>query len=340
MKTLRVVVLLSLTVVLLASCGGLPPVFPTRAPAAVAPAEETAPSAPAEPSAVAPVEGAPAEPAAQATEAPAIEAPAEPVMGADPLVGVVWEWAAFMKTEPATQAVVPNPTSYTAVFDGEGNVLIQADCNMARATYTLENEALAIEIGPLTRAACTPGSISNDFLDRLGQVGSYMIDGDDLILRLSETGDSMLFRNGGPAAETAAPAEPAAVPTEAPAGSAAAEAAPELVGVTWNWEEFVDSTGAQSLKVADPASYTVTFSEDGTVAMKADCNQAAGSYVLDGANLTITVGPMTLAMCSAESLGEQFLVNLTSVATVDFKDGKLLLDLMADGGTMIFAPAE
>lgn len=261
-------------------------------------------------------------------------------MGADPLVGVVWEWAAFLKTEPATQAVVPNPTDYTAIFDGKGTVLIQADCNLARATYTLENEALTIEIGPMTRAACTPGSISNDFLDRLGEVGSYMIDGDDLILRLGETGDSMLFRNGGPAAEPAAPPEPAAVATEAPAGVAAAEAVPELGGTTWNWEEFVDNAGVQSLKVADPASYTVTFQADGTVAMKADCNQAAGSYVLEGTNLTITVGPMTLAMCSAESLSEQFLVNLTSVATVGSKDGKLLLDLMADGGTMIFALAQ
>ncbi len=356
MKTLRVVVLLSLTVVLLASCGGLPPVFPACAPAAVAPAEEAAAGAPAEPAAVAPAEPtavapaepaavAPAEPAAvapaasatEAAAAPATEAAAGPVMGADPLVGVVWEWAVLLKAEPASQAVVPNPTSYTAIFDGEGNVLIQADCNLARATYTLENEALTIEIGPLTRAACTPGSISNDFLDRLGQVGSYMIDGDDLVLRLKETGDSMLFRNGGPAAEPVAPVEPTAVATEAPAG---AVAAPQLIGGTWNWEEFIDNAGVQSLKVADPASYTVTFNEDGTAAMKADCNQAAGSYVLDGGNLTLTVGPMTLAMCSAESLGEQFLVNLTSVATVGSKDGKLLLDLMADGGTMIFAPAK
>ena len=250
-------------------------------------------------------------------------------MDADPLAGVVWEWAALVKTEPASQAVVPNPTNYTAIFDGEGNVLIQADCNMARAVYTLENEVLTIEVGPLTRAACTPGSMSNSFLDSLGQVGSYLIEGDSLVLRLGESGDSMLFRNGGPAAEPVAPAE-------APAG---ASAAPGFVGATWNWEEFVDNAGTQSVKVADPASYTVTFAEDGTVAMKADCNQAVGSYSLDGSSLAVTVGPVTLAMCSAESLGEQFLVNLTNVATATVQDGKLLLDLMADGGTMVFAPS-
>ncbi len=254
-------------------------------------------------------------------------------MGADPLAGVVWEWAATLKTEPASQAVVPNPSSYTAIFDGEGNVLIQADCNLARAVYTLENEALTIEIGPLTRAACTPGSMSNSFLDSLGQVGSYMIEDGSLILRLGETGDTLLFRNGGPAAEPV-------VPAEALAGASTAPAAPEFVGVTWNWEEFIDNAGVQNVKVADPANYTVTFAEDGTVAMKADCNQAVGSFSLDGSNLAVTLGPVTLAMCSAESLGEEFLVHLTSVATAGIEDGKLLLDLMADGGTMIFAPAQ
>ncbi len=175
--------------------------------------------------------------------------------------------------------------------------------------------------------------MSNSFLDSLAQVGSYMIEDDRLVLRLGETGESLLFRNGGPAAEPV-------VPTEVPAGASVAPAAPEFVGATWNWEEFIDNAGGQTVKVADPASYTVTFAEDGTVAMKADCNQAAGTFTLDGSNLTVTVGPVTLAMCSAESLGEQFLVNLTSVATAAVQDGKLLLELMADGGTMVFAPAK
>ena len=38
--------------------------------------------------------------------------------------------------------------------------------------------------------------------------------------------------------------------------------------------------------------------------MKADCNQAAGTYTVDGAKLTINVGPVTLAACGPDSLGE------------------------------------
>jgi hypothetical protein len=133
MKTLRYVVLLSLTIVLLASCGPLPPLSPPQAPpAAVSTGAVTRP-------AVAPTEiatAASAVPVTAATETPG--APAAPVMGADPLSGVVWEWSAFLMTSPPTQAMVPDPAAHLS-FDG-GTVLIKADCNVGRYAYTLENE--------------------------------------------------------------------------------------------------------------------------------------------------------------------------------------------------------
>jgi heat shock protein HslJ len=326
MKTLRYIVLMSLAALLLASCAGLPPVFPAKAPA-----EEAVPSALAERSSGPAVLEEP-------VQADTTVAQAEPVIEANPLTGVLWEWAALLKTKPATQSVVPDPASYTAIFDGQGNLSIQADCNTARATYVLENDKVVLLVEPVTGDACRPGSLSADFLTRLGKVGSYMIDGDDLILRLGDTGDSMIFRNGGPAPEPAAPA--AAVPTEAPAGEAVPAATPELVGPTWQWEQLIDAAGSRDTAVDEPEKYTVMFNADGTAAMKADCNQAAGTYVLDGANLSVAVGPVTLAMCAADSLSESFLVNLTSVATYGFEDGKLILEMMADGGTMVFGAAK
>ncbi len=263
-------------------------------------------------------------------------------MGANPLVGVVWEWAALLKTKPALQSVVPDPASYTLAFADDGSVAIQADCNRATGTYTLTNDQLVITIGAVTRAACPPGSLSDIMLTSLNKVGSYMIDGGDLILRLADANSSMLFRNGGP---SAAPAAPAA--TEAPAGAAAAQtpAAPaesaaqaaSLVGPVWQWEKFVDvATGKASMDVKDPQNYTVTFQADGTVAMKADCNNAAGTYTADGAKLTISIGPVTLAACGPDSLGETFLIDLTSAGTYAIEGGKLMIDLMADGGRMVF----
>jgi heat shock protein HslJ len=385
MKSLRYIVLLSLAVLLLASCVGLPPVFPSgqatqgseertaapeasavveptaAAPAPVAPAvEATAPvtetavvEATAVISATAPVtETAPVETTAPVTGT--VESAATPttdqVMGANPLVGVTWEWAALLKTKPATQSVVPDPTSYTIVFADDGSIAIKADCNNAAGTYTLDNDSLTIQLGPTTMAACPPGSLSNAMLTGLSKVSTYLIDGGDLVLRLGDSGDSMLFRSGGPSASAAAP-----VATEAPAAAAApatpaapaavapaaAAGQPPLVGTVWQWEKFIDvATGKSSMDVKDPQNYTVTFAADGSAAMKADCNNAAGNYTTDGAKITINVGPVTLAACGPDSLSETYLINLTSAATYTIENGKLNLDLFADGGRMVFSPAK
>lgn len=362
MKTMRLIVLLGL-VLSLASCAGLPPVFPGTgpkiadevapeavvevAPAAEATTEATTeaaeePAAPAEePAAPAEEPAAPAEEPAAPAEEPAApaEEPAAPeqVMLDNPLAGVVWEWAAQLKMSPKSQVVVPNPAAYTLTFGAEGALFIQADCNNARATYELVDQALAIEIGPVTRAQCMPGSMSGSFLTVLSQVESYQIDDDDLILRLADTGDTLIFRNGGPAPEAEAPA------AEAPAGSTAPaeEAAPALAGVTWQWEAVQEGDQDSLTEIANPEAYTVTFNEDGTVSMKADCNVAAGTYTAEGESIAIVVGPVTLAACGPESLGADFLINLTMAGTYLFDDeGKLVINLVADAGDLILVAAE
>ncbi len=365
MKSLRYVVLLSVVVMLLASCSGFPPVFPPgtpsaqtsdreapgRAPEAPAVVETTPPVAPAVETAtvITPTVVLEAT-AAVTTTVSAGEAPATPteeqVMGANPLVGVKWEWAALLKTRPAAQSVVPDPASYTVSFGADGTLAIQADCNTAAGTYMLENDRVTLRLGPATLVACPPGSLGDTMLNSLSKVGSYLIDGGDLILRLADSSDSMLFRNGGPSTlvaptpgATEAPSAAATVATETPA---AAEApAPKLTGTVWQWEKFIDvATGKNNLDVNSPELYTVTFEEGGSVAMRADCNRAAGTYTVDGAKLTVAVGPITLAACSARSLSDMFLIDLTSATSLTLADGKLNLDLMADGGRMVFRPAK
>lgn len=364
MKSIRYVVLLSLAVLLLASCVGLPAVFPERA-ASPQGAEELAGAAPlaleeptAEPvvseSAVVTatttisatqVVTAPAEAAATPAEAAAGPTEAQ-VMGANPLVGVVWEWAALLKTRPAVQSVVPDPASYTLSFSDDGQVAIKADCNNATGTYTLADDQVVITVGGVTRAACPPGSLGDLMLTSLSKVGSYMIDGGDLVLRLAGGGDSMLFRSGGPSAVPAAPpaTEVPAAAAPSQAGTPPAEVAAQpvmLVGPVWQWERFIDvATGANTLDVKDPENYTATFGDDGTVAMKADCNNAAGAYTVDGAKLTVSIGPVTLAACGPDSLGETFLIDLTSAGTYTIENGQLMIDLMADGGRMVFGAAK
>jgi heat shock protein HslJ len=372
MKSVRYIVLLSLVILLLASCVGLPPLVPDQASSTQGSEEPAAQGNAEQPVATeaAPAARAPAVEATSAiTESVVVTAtvavaatgvvttttpakatatsPGEQVMGANPLVDVVWEWAAMLKTKPAVQSVVPDPASYTVVFADDGSMAIKADCNNASGTYTLNNDQLSIQIGGVTRAACPPGSLGDAMLASLGKVASYLIDGGDLILRLSGGDDSMLFRNGGAPAKPAAPpaateAPAAATPLQTPAAPAETTANPQtLVGPVWQWESYVDTaTGSNSMDVKNPENYTVTFMDDGTAAMKADCNQAAGTYTVDGAKLTVEVGPVTLAACGPDSLGETFLINLTSAASYTIADGKLVIDLTADGGRMVFGAAK
>ncbi len=91
--------------------------------------------------------------------------------------------------------------------------------------------------------------------------------------------------------------------------------------------------------VPDPANYTILFNEDGTASIKADCNQVMASYTVDESNISITMGPSTLAACAPESLDQVYLAGLGNVAIYFFEEGDLYMDLKADGGTMRFAEA-
>jgi heat shock protein HslJ len=110
-----------------------------------------------------------------------------------------------------------------------------------------------------------------------------------------------------------------------------------LVGQTWQWVHFTDPM--QSFDVPNPDKYALSFQKDGTVNIVADCNNASGTYTVDDSNLTIELGPMTMVACPPDSLSDDYLKNLSFVRIYFFQDGHLFLDMMADGGTLEFAPA-
>ena len=104
------------------------------------------------------------------------------------------------------------------------------------------------------------------------------------------------------------------------------------------WVAFTNPV--EQYSIDNPQDYTLNFNEDGTVNIKADCNNAAGTYTTDGSSLKIALGPMTLAACPAESRSDDFIKNLGFAAIYFFQDGHLFIDLFADGGTLELAPAE
>jgi heat shock protein HslJ len=127
-------------------------------------------------------------------------------------------------------------------------------------------------------------------------------------------------------------------PVQVPAPAAATA---QLTAQPWQWESFQGAT--EEFKVDASAQYTATFAAtfagDGSLKVTADCNKASGTYSGEGGALTIKIGPMTQAACPPGSRSDQFVKLLGSAARYFIKDGKLYIDLFADGGTMAFAPA-
>ena len=105
---------------------------------------------------------------------------------------------------------------------------------------------------------------------------------------------------------------------------------------TWQWESTV--TPVEKITVHEPERYTVTFSEDGSAAMRFDCNRGRGNFTLTENRLSF--GPMisTRAACQEDSLDASFMRDLGRVSSFFIKDGNLYLELPMDSGTMRFRP--
>lgn len=89
-------------------------------------------------------------------------------------------------TEPDERA------KYTVTFEEGGDVVVRADCNRGRGSFS-SGSAGELEFGPLatTRAMCPPGSISDRFLSELGYVRSYVLE--DGTLHLATMADGSII---------------------------------------------------------------------------------------------------------------------------------------------------
>jgi heat shock protein HslJ len=222
---------------------------------------------------------------------------------------------------------VDDPERYYMVFLDDGTYLFVADCNRGSGTYTRNGSSLALAPGPMTLVACAEGSQSDQFVELFDQVEGYIVDGDNLLLSLTD-GGVMTLANGGPFTGTDTGGG-------AITGGESGQAAP-LAGVTWRWTAFRDAK--QEYAVPAPPDYTIVFGDDGTVAVVADCNTGRGTYTINSdATMTITVQAMTRAACPSGSLSDTFIEYLNQAGPFEVDEtGALLIDLMADGGRMTF----
>ena len=116
-------------------------------------------------------------------------------------------------------------------------------------------------------------------------------------------------------------------------------AAADLVCEPWRLVQFQGGDGTV-LKPDDPAKYTVQFNADLSGSARIDCNRGRATWKSAGAN-QVELGPLALTrmMCPAGSLHDQIVKQWRYVRSYVIKDGRLVLSLMADGGTYTFERA-
>jgi heat shock protein HslJ len=126
-------------------------------------------------------------------------APAATPAPTNTIQGIVWQWTSVTNQTTKETTAVPNPESYTIIFNADGTLNGKADCNSFSGTYSQQN-SFTIKLGPTTMAFCGEASQDQQYLQLLSSVAAGGPDGaGNLALETAGGEQRMLFRNGGPA---------------------------------------------------------------------------------------------------------------------------------------------
>lgn len=118
-----------------------------------------------------------------------------------------------------------------------------------------------------------------------------------------------------------------------------------LAGTAWRLIEFQSMDDAQGITRPGAGTlYTMRLHGDGTVAMQLNCNRATGTWSAEPGTTTasgrLTFGPLaaTRALCPPPTMDESIVAQAGYISSYLLKDGRLYLNLMADGGLMAAHP--
>jgi heat shock protein HslJ len=236
-------------------------------------------------------------PAPAGARRPAQGAPT--TMDESTLTGVVWLWQRSTYADGMT-VTCADPSTYTLAFLDSGLYSVQADCNTGSGGYTVDGSQLTLKPGPMTLAACGPGSQDDVFRRDLLRVASYVFDGDNLVLNLQADSGNMVFSPRPPVS---------------------------LTGPTWQVLGVNNGHGGVASVVAG-TQLDVTFGEDGIVSGSTGCNRYRGLYVT--ADPAISFGPLatTRRACASDEAAAQeqaFLAALAASTRYELQGSRLTL---------------
>lgn len=114
-----------------------------------------------------------------------------------------------------------------------------------------------------------------------------------------------------------------------------------LTGKTWQLTALTETVPAFQgvVPAEDQPRYTITFNDDGTAAIKADCNDVTATYdTTVGGGLDIVPGASTLAMCPEDSMADAFVAGLAAATSYNVH-GATLTMYLGNEGTLEFIAA-
>jgi hypothetical protein len=108
----------------------------------------------------------------------------------------------------------------------------------------------------------------------------------------------------------------------------------QLFGTVWGWEKLVTPEEADDIDEA--AGLVIIVSRKGSVAVgSTDCGEAQGTYTSSGmGNIDFDIDGSSLT-CAADSQAGQFVQYLNDATSWTFNNGSLLIELPADGGSLV-----
>jgi para-nitrobenzyl esterase len=110
----------------------------------------------------------------------------------------------------------------------------------------------------------------------------------------------------------------------------------DLGGTSWRLVKFQGSDDT-TITPDDKNKYTIAFGTDGRVAARIDCNRGASTWKSERPN-QLQFGPLALtrAKCRSPSMHDRIVKDWEAIRSYIFKEERLFLSLMADGGIYEF----
>ncbi len=192
-------------------------------------------------------------------------------------------------------------------FGTDGSVSGSTGCNRFAGTFTQDGAALRIELGPLTRAACTSPALQDQedrILAALPTVRGVDMEGG--VITLVDADDKDLLRYD-------------------PVSS-------DLAGTSWGVTGVNRNGGVETSALTE--QLTAVFGADGALSGNGGCNNFNGTYAVDGSSITITDVSSTMMGCEQDVLDlEQAYLAALERATTATVSGDTL-ELRDDSGAL------